>query len=159
MATIDLKKVTVQLRDGAANTLDIKIGEGNISWTEHRPRQYILDRGLISEVRDGDQTPIDVRLDASWEKISGSGAYVTPTDFLKQKNGAAAFVSSDPDACRPYAVDIALIYEPDCGQGEDTIIPDFRYEDIAFDPKAGTISFTGKSNAIEAASTLTGVAS
>jgi hypothetical protein len=40
-----------------------------------------------------------------------------------------------------------LTIAPSCGTGGRVItFPDFRQESIDFDPKAGTISFTGKCN-------------
>jgi hypothetical protein len=48
-AQIDLKNVTIKIVDGAtpANELEIKIGEGNLTYSEKVNRQYIKDRGPL----------------------------------------------------------------------------------------------------------------
>jgi len=162
-AQIDMKFVTMKLQDGTTptpNQIEIKIGEGNLTYDENRPIEYTLDRGRIDEVREGDETPMDVTFDLLWEFITGNldSAGVPPTveDVLKNKNNAAGWISSDPDACRPFAVDIVLENVPQCGAGAPTqeqefiTLPDFRYETLSHDVSAGTIAVTGRCNAKEA---------
>ena len=64
-AQIDLKHCTIRISDGAGAYIDVKIGEGNLSYTERRTIEYTLNRGLLDEVREGDQVPMDVSLDSS----------------------------------------------------------------------------------------------
>ena len=154
MAVIDIKNCTVTIQDGTTPTalsLTVKIGEGNLVYTLRRNIEYILDRGVIDAVREGDQVPVDVRLDAVWEYIKGSSGSGTPTiaDALRQTGEASAWVSTDADACNPYAVDIILANLPvpaDCGDRETITLADFRWEEQPFDLRAGTISITGKCN-------------
>lgn len=157
-AMIDIKKATVYIRDGgvgtAQNELVVKIGEGNVSWTERVEREYMLDRGIIDEVRNGDETPMEVSLDFNWEYIqgkTGTGELPTIMDALKKKGNASAWVSTDADTCRPFAVDIVIEYEPECGTGNNETItfPDFRYEEISGDLRAATFSCSGRCNATE----------
>lgn len=154
-AQIDFKNATVYIKDGStpANSLEVTIGEGNLTFSEKRNMEYTLNRGVLDEVREGDQVPMDIRLDAVWEYLtSGSATGATPTirDVLKKTGAAAAWVSSDSDACRPYAVDIELRYVPSCQPGDTEVItfPDFRFESIDGDTRAGTLSITGKCNAV-----------
>jgi hypothetical protein len=162
MAQFDLKNAIVRLVDGTGtpNKLDIKVGDGTITFDETVVREYVLDRGLLSTVRNGDQAPMDVRLDLLWEflKAYTTTDTITPEDALKKRNGAAAWVSSDSDSCAPYALDIEIWYDPQCSTDmiEQIILPDFRYESLAHDAKAGTIQCSGKCNATEA--TITRVA-
>jgi hypothetical protein len=158
-AQIDLKNVTIKIVDGAtpANELEIKIGEGNLTYSEMVNRQYIKDRGLLDEVRNGDEEPMDVRFDFKWDYIQGSSvssdAPPSVEEALKQTGQAAGWTSTDSDACRPYAVDIVLLNVPSpsgCGDMETITLPDFRYEEIPHDLRAGTISCTGKCNATKA---------
>ena len=155
-AQIDLKNATIRIKDGGANSLTIKVGEGNLTFTESRNIEYTLDRGNIDEVRQGDQVPMDVRLDFVWEYLkgaSGSGATPTVEDALKKRGAAAAWVSTDADTCRPYAVDLEIEYLPTpstCGDKETITLPDFRYESLDHDLRAGTVALTGKCNAVEA---------
>jgi hypothetical protein len=140
-AQLDLKFATIELIDGANTKVVVKLGEGNLTWTERRNIEYTLDGGALSEVREGDEAPVDVRLDAVWESITGS---TSPVPIIK---GLDSYVSSDTDACRPYACDIVVTYDPNCaGGGAKITLADFRWEQVDFDMRAGTFSFTGKCN-------------
>jgi len=158
MAQIDLKQATVTIKDGAAHTLEVRIGEGNLTYTETKNMEYKLNRGLLDEVREGDEVPIDVAFDFVWDYLKGpssaSGSGGTPTieDALKKRGGAADWTSSDSDECRPYAVDLVILYVPNCSTGdqEELTLPDFRQEGLAHDLSAGTVAATGKCNATEA---------
>lgn len=152
MAQIDLKNATVIIRDGSTpvNSVTIKVGEGNLSFTEKVNRTYTLDRGALSEVRNGDESPLELKFDMVWEYYKGghtSDGVASPIDALKKANAASTWTSSDSDTCRPYAVDIVVRYVPDCtGDEEEITFADFRYESLAFDLKAGSISCDGKCN-------------
>ena len=99
----------------------------------------------------GDLIPLDGSFDVIWDYIS-SGTALRPEDALKQRGLAASWVSSDSDLCRPYALDVIVIYNPACATADtETItLPDFRYESIDHDLRAGTLSVSGKCNAVEA---------
>lgn len=132
--------------------LQIRIGEGNITWTEKRMITYVKDRGKLDTVRKGDEDPVEVKLDATWVFLKAStGQTVTIEDVLKKRGEAAAWVTSGSDPCEPYCVDIVIEYTPPCTteQMEIYTIRDFRYEELGHDLKAGTISITGKANVIE----------
>ena len=157
MAQIDIKDAQVFVYDGDTpqNTLEISVGEGNLTYTENKPREYKPNRGVLDGVRDGDQVPMAVSFDIKWEYLRGSstsGAAPTVEDALKQRGPAAGWVSSDSDVCQPFAVDIVIIYTPSCATGDtETItLPDFRYESLAQDLRAGTIACAGNRNATEA---------
>lgn len=158
MTQFDLKNAIVRFIDGSTGTgkpykLDVKVGEGNLTFDETKAREYTLDRGKLSQVRNGNETPMDVSMDFIWEELkSNTITRVTPIDALKQRVGAANWKSSDSDTCAPYALDIQIWYDPTCQTQliEDIILPDFRYEKLNFDLKAGTIKMTGKCNATEA---------
>lgn len=164
MAQIDLKNATVVIKDGTGTPeqITVTIGEGNLTWTERRNIEYTLDRGLLDEVREGDEVPVEVRFDFTWEYIKGSstsGAVPTVEDALKKVGAAAAWVSTDADACRPYAVDIHVFYLPDCGGGDEEriVLSDFRWEQLDHDLRAGTVAVSGRCNITQA--TVTRVAS
>lgn len=151
MAWFDLKKAIVKIKDGSTHSIDVKVGEGTLNYTERKPRQYLRDRGLLSDIRDGDEEPVDVTIDCIWEFITGD-ADVTIEDALKQRNVASAWESTDSDLCNPYAVDLIIDYHPCASsKGELITLSDFRYEQIAHDAKAGTLNVTGKCNITEAA--------
>jgi hypothetical protein len=139
----------------AAEEIEVKIGEGNLTYTENRNIDYILDRGNLDDVREGDQAPMDVSFDFQWEYIVGVSASSTPSieEALKGTGEAADWVSVDSDACRPYAVDIEITYAPvpsTCGDQEVITLADYRYETLEHDLREGTISSTGRCNVTKA---------
>lgn len=155
MAQIDLKDATIWIRDGSPtpNKIEVKIGEGDFTWEEKVTRQYIKNRGNLDIVRNGDEEQMTVSFSFVWEYIKGTvGSAGIPTveDVLKRVNSASAWVSTDADACQPYAVDIIINYVPNCSTGDQEVIifPDFRYETLSHDLKAGTVSCAGGSNAV-----------
>jgi len=156
-AQIDLKYATIEILDGTAtpNSIEIKIGEGNFNYTEAKNIDYTLDRGVLDDVREGDQIPINVSTVFTWEYLKGATGSGVPTveDALKKRGEAAAWVSTDADACRPYAVDLRINYAPQpstCGDREVILLPDFRVENFDHDLRAGTVTFSGKCNVTDA---------
>jgi len=158
MAQIDLKQATVTIKDGAGNSLEVRIGEGNLTYTETKTMEYKLNRGILDEVREGDQVPVAVTFDFVWDYLKGpssaSSAGGTPTieDALKRRGGAAGWTSSDSDTCRPYAVDLVILYTPSCATGdkEEIVLEDFRVETLNHDLSAGTVAAAGNCNVTEA---------
>jgi hypothetical protein len=135
-----------------AQQLEIKIGDGNVTYTENTNYDYDLDRGVLDTVREGDQAPMDVNLDFVYEYITtGTGETITPMDAIKQKGGAANWYNSSADPCEPYAVDIEVVYTPPCGGAEieTTLFPDFRADSKEVDLGEASISVSGRCNALE----------
>ena len=132
--------------------IEIKVGDGNITYTEHRSYEYMLDRGDLDTVREGDQVPLDVRLECTYEHIAtGTSETISPLDALKGIGEAGEWVSASADLCEPYAIDIEIEHIPPCGtsQMETTLFPDFRADTKEVNLKDATISLTGKCNVIE----------
>lgn len=138
--------------------LTVKIGDGNLTYDEKKPREYKMDRGRLDLVRDGNEEPMDVDFQFAWIYLSSAGGATSPTfeDFIKQEGPAAAYVSTG-NACEPYAVNIVMINNANsatCGAitdpREKITLPKFLYESLKHDPKAGTVSCTGKCNALKA---------
>ena len=135
-----------------ANQVEVKLGDGNLTWTVNKEYEYLLDRGNLDTVREGDQQPMDVSIDSVYEHITtGTSEDVTPYDALNGVGGAAEWVSSSSDLCEPYAVDIEVFHAQSCGtaQDETTLIPDFRYESLEADLQAATLSMSGRANAVK----------
>ncbi len=134
--------------------LEIKVGEGNLNWTETVARDYLLDRGRLSDVRNGDETPMDVTFEFTWEFLTGVSASGIPTikDVLKQRGEASDWVSTDEDECAPYCVDIVVNYDPGCGgsNSEKITLQQFRYETLEHNLRDSQISCSGKCNVVEA---------
>jgi hypothetical protein len=154
-AQIDLKNATIYIRDGDTpqNSIEVKIGEGNLTWTEARNVEYTLDRGELDEVKLGDEIPVEVSFDFTWEYLKGATGSNTPTieDALKNRGEADDWVSSDADVCRPYAVDIVIRYVPNCASGneEQITLADFRWESLDHDLRNGTVAVSGRCNITE----------
>ena len=132
--------------------LEIKVGDGNITYTEHLTHDYLLDRGDLDTVREGNQVPMDVKLECVYEHITqGTGEFVSPMDALKGKGGAAEWVSASDDLCEPYAIDLIVLHTSPCytSENERTTFPDFRADTKEVNFKDATISVTGKCNVIE----------
>jgi hypothetical protein len=133
--------------------IDVTVGEGNITWTEAKEYEYLLDRGDLDTVREGDEQPLEVSLEFVYEAIvTGTSETVTPVDAVKGSGGAAEWVSSSSDLCEPYAVDMEILHCVPCGtvEDEDVVFPDFRYESLEFDLGEATIAVSGRCNASEA---------
>jgi hypothetical protein len=156
MAIVELKYATILLVDGdtPVNTLSLKIGDGNLTYSETRAVEYMKDKGKLDQVRLGDEAPVDVSLDCQLEKwISSSGELITPREALTNTGRAADWVTSSSDVCEPYAVDLVVNYQPPCatsGASQLITLTDFRYEKLDFDLKAGTLKVTGKCNCTSA---------
>jgi len=153
MAKIDLKECLVKIKDGTPstpNSLTIKVGDGTLTYSEKRNMEYSLDRGTLDLVREGDEVPMDVAFDLVWEFLkSSTSATPTPEEALKKTGAASDWESSSDDDCEPYAVDIVVEHDPLCSNEDLEIVtlPDFRWESLDHDLKAGTISCKGKCNA------------
>jgi hypothetical protein len=159
-AVIDTKNVTLRIKGGGAGqSIDVKLGAGNLTYDEKRNMEYVKDRGLLDTVREGDEEPIDVRLDSQWEQITAESGGTVPTveDAMKRRGPASDWDSTSADPCEPYAVDIVIINNPPCTEEDPEllILPDFRYESASHDMRGGTIAFAGKCNAKEAIATRT----
>lgn len=176
MAQVDLRHSTIVLKDGSTpqKSVTVKIGEGNLTYTQSRPIEYMRDRGILDEVKLGKPVPLDVKLDATWVAIGtdvvihsaavpsvpSTVAYTTDLFMDMLRGTGAGMVSSDPDTTRPFACDIEISYlttpylsdddadplTPDVlVQSTTTILlQDFRYETADFDLNGGTISASGK---------------
>ena len=138
--------------------LEIKIGDGNLTYTEANEYEYDLDRGVLDTVRAGDQVPLDLSLDFVYEYITtGTSEEISPMDALKQIGGASAWVSSSADPCEPYSVDVEVIHTPICTtqEIETTVFPDFRSESREPDLGEATVSVSGRCNAVQPTVTRT----
>lgn len=137
--------------------LRIKVGDGNITWSEKKPREFKMDRGVLDQVRNADEAPMEVSIQLMYEELTASDPGTdppTPEDALKQRGAAAAWTSANTeDPCAPFCVNVRLRHTPpNCTAVdiEQVVLPMFYYESLDHDPKAGTIACQGKCNATEA---------
>jgi hypothetical protein len=133
----------------SSNQLEIKVGDGDVSYTINKNYNYDLDRGDLDTVREGDQAPLDVTIAFTYEHMTtGTGENVTPMDALDRSGAASEWVSSATDLCEPYAVDVEIAHIAPCGTAEDeiTTFADFRYESAEVSLRDATVSLTGRCN-------------
>jgi hypothetical protein len=144
--------VTTAVITFASQEVEIKVGDGDVTYTENTEYIYDLDRGDLDTVREGDQVPMDVSFDIVYEHITtGTGETIAPMDALKRKGSATEWVSSATDKCEPYAVDIEITHTPPCGTSETevTTFPDFRSEGREVSYADSVVSISGRCNAVE----------
>ena len=143
MSQRSIRDGELKIKDGGSEELTIRIGEGNFTWNERRNVEYTRDRGVIAEVRLGDDEATEVSFDFIWDWISDVTGTATIVEALK---GTASGWVSAGDACEPYAVDLELYILPDeCGSIDETLtFNEFRWETINPDLRAGQISCTGR---------------
>lgn len=153
-SVFDLKRATLFIVDGTGtpNELEVLLDEGTLKWTHAKNIEYRLNRGKLDTVREGDQVPMEVTIDARYNALrSDSGDPVTVYEALTQTGAAASWESSDAaGVCTPYAVDLKLEVDQDCTDVKDELytFPDFRPEKIDVDPKTGMMNISGKCNAV-----------
>lgn len=127
----------------------IKIGEGDMSWTESRELIYDRDRDLLDTVRLGQEQPVSVDLNFTFEYVTTqSGQLITPVDALKNVGGAVEWISSSSDLCEPYAVDLYVIHNVPCGTDfdQDFRFTDFRWESLDYSVQDASIAVSGQCN-------------
>jgi hypothetical protein len=153
MAQIDLRRATVRIADGGSSHIDVKVGEGDLTYSEKRQIDFVKSRGGLDTVRENEEVPVDVSIVFVWEFItSDSGEPITVEDALKRRNGAASWASASPDALAPYCVNITVTYTPPCpGVKSETIaLPQFHYVELAHSLKDGTVALKGSCNVTQA---------
>jgi hypothetical protein len=146
-AAVDNDDIDIQ-----AHFLQIRIGDGNLTYNEKKPRVYTKDRGTLDTVRDGDEEPLEVKIDATWTFLKAStGDDPTIEDVLKNRGEASTWTTSSSDPCEPYCIDIVVEYTPPCDDEQMEIYEflDFRYEELGHDFKQGQLAMSGKCNVEE----------
>jgi len=136
----------------APQELEIKVGDGEIKYTEASEYKYDKDRGKLDTVREGDDVPMEVSMNFTFEHVkSGTAEAITPVEAIKGIDAAVEWVSSSSDLCEPYCIDVEVVHTPPCGAvaTDVTIFPDFRSEKRDFDFKNASIAVSGKCNATE----------
>jgi hypothetical protein len=136
--------------------IEVKIGDGNLTYVEAKNYNYELDRGSLDTVREGDDIPVALTLAFVYEFVrTGTAETITPSDAIKGIGGAAGWVSTSTDKCEPYAVDMVVEHVVACSgaanpESEFTTFPDTRYDQLSYDLGAASISVTARSFATEA---------
>jgi len=149
----DFKKATVKIKDGTAVTpleIEVILGEGTMSYTETNEYEYRRSRGKLSKVKEGDEQPVELTIQADLISVTGiTGGTPTIMEALKKKGLASAWVSTGGN-CEPYSVDIEVVldYDTDCPgtHGETFVFPEFRSTSRAVNFTDATIDIQGSCN-------------
>tara|TARA_R110000765_G_scaffold8465_3_gene27281 strand:- start:10250 stop:11062 length:813 start_codon:yes stop_codon:yes gene_type:complete len=157
MSVIDLKDTTLYIKDGGSESVfpstatikkvQVKLGEGNLQFTDRQTLNYRKNGGNLDTVSLGDQEPIDVTFDVNWEYLKGESGSPSLREALDGTGFAAAWVSTDEDNCAPSAVNILIERIRDCGGTalvELTFLKDFRFEERSSDLRGATLQISGK---------------
>jgi hypothetical protein len=129
--------------------IEVKVGEGNLTWSETKEYEYLRDRGDLDTVKEGDEQPVEMNLEFVYDYIkSESGGDITPIDALKRQGEASEWVSTSDDLCEPYCIDILAKHCVPCGTDEDEDVKfvEFRYESLDYDMGEATIAVSGRCN-------------
>lgn len=128
----------------------MKVGSGNIEWTETDTKIFDTDRGLLDGVRDADETPMEVSASFvfDWMRASSGGA-ITVYEALHKTGGASGWHNAATDPCEPYCVELFIEDIPPCGseQAEVIIFPAFYKEKINPTFQGGLVNLSGKCKA------------
>jgi len=135
---------------GTPNSLEITVGEGNLTYSEKRPVEFKKNRGILDEVREADEEPMDVSFEFTFDFLKGTGTG-TPTieDCLKRLGDASAWKNASLAACRPDCVNIAFTNNPsNCAATDDEVteIYEMYHESLDHDLRGGQVSCAGRAN-------------
>lgn len=153
MALIDLRNAIIYIKDGASHSLEIKIGEGNLTYTEKREIDDVKSRGKLDTMRESEDQPMEVAFSFMWEYLkSQSPEPISPREALKGIDGASAWVSASPDPLAPYCVNLEILHTPICpGVYKETVLlPQFNPLQFAHSLNDATVACNGKCNATQA---------
>lgn len=153
MPILDLKDATIYIRDRQLNWIEVRVGEGNLTYTEKRNIESDKDRGHLARIREGEEEPVELSFQFMWELLKSSGSE-DPSVEEVLKGEATGWVStaSNPvtgalDTKAPFSVHIQIVWQiPNCSKGEQYLFADFHYTELAGDLKNAVIDCRGICN-------------
>lgn len=137
-----------------AHFVALKIGNGTVDFTQALDVQYTLDRGNLDTVKTGEDVPMEVSVDLTFEFFTGdkTDSNPSPVDALTQSGPASSWTSTDDDplGCSPYSVDLEVEFNESCAAQlrEFYVFQVFYWDDLNPTYKDGKITFKGKCNTI-----------
>jgi hypothetical protein len=150
MALIDLRNAVMLLTGGSGDAyVEIKIGQGNLTYNERRQIDEVKSRGKLDTIRENEDETMQVAFSFMWEIIKSEGTEdKTIEDALKGRAGLTS-ASGDPNA--PFCVNIQITHDPSCPgvKSEIIILPQFHYTELAHSIQDATIACNGICNARE----------
>lgn len=86
--------MTIKDGTGTPNELEVVLDQGDVSYTENRNVNTILDRGVLYAFREGDDQPVEVTFSIMLTGITGEGASVEVRDALLHVGNASSWVNT-----------------------------------------------------------------
>ena len=126
--------------------IEVKVGEGDISWSKTKDPQIDLDRGVIDGARDGDQQAMTVDFAFVLDWLASSTTDVPTVDEVLEREGEAAdWTNAAADPCETYQVTLKVIDAPDCGSelAEILIFPYFIPTTVNPSVEAASVTVSG----------------
>jgi len=103
--------------------VEMKVGEGDVEFTENQEAIIDTDRGLLDGMRSGTEQAMTISSSFVYDWLrASSGDPITVYEALKRKGDAAGWHNAALDPCEPYQVDMFIIDRPDCGSEEAEIM-------------------------------------
>lgn len=126
----NLRDGTITIKDGKStpSTVTIDLEDGNLSWTEHTPATFILDRGVLDHARKAPDVPCDVSFSMIFQSLSKHST-LTPYDGLTKTGGASTWTSEMTTDV--YAVIIEFVVADPAGGNETITFTEFVPEEIS----------------------------
>ena len=150
--TRNLRDGQLTLVDGAGETLDVLLDDGDLSWTETLNTIEVLDRGSIAagHLRPGDDVPVELSFTAKWTQLIRSGGTTDPL-ALYQFLTHDGVTSTSPDGEQQTLRLVFTVADPQ-GGGAETITFDRVYRQtltMSEGDDANRIAFAGRSFATQ----------
>ena len=119
---------------GNAGEVEVKLEEGNLSWSEARPVEIISDRGTLDHARRGDEQLIELTFSMMYSThLDPNSATPTVYEALTRQGAAAAWVSQNFGDSDDYSVNLEfIIADPAGGTDEEINFDLFNVTNIEF---------------------------
>lgn len=149
-ASVAAAAAAAAVNTNPSRTVELKVGDGTLSWSESKDLQYVLDKGALDQVKEGDEQPMTLDTSFIWEELVASTGSGTPSPYeaMLQLGEAASWTStSDGTGCPPYCVDIEVEVNPGCNAVREFYrFEEFYVDDLNPNYKDGKITFKGSCN-------------
>src|ERR1051325_1836689 len=91
MTPIDLKDCSFFILDkDGSNFINIRIGEGNFTYSIERSLELKKSRGNLDKVREGEEEPVKIQFQFVWDQITSSGMEAATVEEALNKLGPAS---------------------------------------------------------------------
>jgi len=119
MPTRNLRDGSLAIRDGSPNSTTVALHDGALTWIEANPVVNVLDRGTLSHMRPGPESPVTGEFTAKFKSFETAAGDASPYEAITRRGAAAAWTSTNDDGGDVYAAELVFtIVDPDGGASE-----------------------------------------